>query len=246
MVDNNIQALKEQGNEQFKLRNFEAAKNLYSDAIFNLEISTAPSSNPFSPNEATSNSDDNIKENSNTEIKENLNQEKSNESIPSSNETGEKPEGEKPEEEKPELTPEQKEANYFKATLYANRSACFKELGDVDNCLADADHALALHTPYPKVRMRRFWALRKKGKANDALNEIKKAIEEDPLIEYDYAKEYRDVQKEAAEETEKLKKEAIGTLKDLGNKFLGLFGMSLDNFQMQQNADGGYNIQFKQ
>lgn len=35
-------------------------------------------------------------------------------------------------------------------------------------------------------------------------------------------------------------------LKDIGNSVLGFFGMSLDNFKMQQNQNGGYNIAFKQ
>ena len=134
----------------------------------------------------------------------------------------------------------------LKAALFANRAACFMSLDEPEQCLSDCDRALALKTPYPRVRCRRFWALRKTGKKNDALAELKKAIEEDPEIEKTHAKELREIQKEADEETEKLKEEALGQLKDLGNKFLGLFGLSTDNFQMQKNPDGGYSMQFKQ
>ena len=136
--------------------------------------------------------------------------------------------------------------NDLKAAIYSNRAACNMMLDSVDACLADADHALSLKTPYPRVRTRRFWALRKQGKANDALAELKKAFEEDPELEKSFAKEYSEVQKEAEIETEKLKTEALGQLKELGNKFLGLFGMSTDNFHLQKNPDGGYNVQFKQ
>ena len=133
----------------------------------------------------------------------------------------------------------------LKSVLYGNRAACFMSLEMPELCISDCDKALSFNEHYTKVRLRKFWALRKISKYNDALAEIKKAIEEDPEVEKVHAKEYQEVQKEAAEETEKLKAEAMGQLKDLGNKFLGLFGLSTDNFHLQQNENGGYNIQFQ-
>ena len=35
-------------------------------------------------------------------------------------------------------------------------------------------------------------------------------------------------------------------LKGIGNSVLGYFGMSLDNFKLEQGPGGGYNISFKQ
>jgi tetratricopeptide (TPR) repeat protein len=134
----------------------------------------------------------------------------------------------------------------LKSALFANRAACFMGLNtSPDQCLSDCDRALSIKTPYPRVRCRRFWALRELNKKNDALTELKKAIEEDPSIADSHARELREIQIEADQETEKMKAEAMGQLKDLGNKFLGLFGLSTDNFQMQQGPDGGYNVQFK-
>ena len=41
----------------------------------------------------------------------------------------------------------------------------------------------------------------------------------------------------------KMKDEALGKLKELGNSILGNFGMSLDNFKMNQDpATGSWNI----
>jgi hypothetical protein len=52
------------------------------------------------------------------------------------------------------------------------------------------------------------------------------------------------VEREASAQFEKDKDEMVGKLKDLGNTVLGKFGLSLDNFQVQQNEGGGYNINF--
>ena len=42
-----------------------------------------------------------------------------------------------------------------------------------------------------------------------------------------------------------MKNEVLGNLKGLGNTILGKFGMSLDNFKLNQNPDGTYNIAYQ-
>ncbi len=43
-----------------------------------------------------------------------------------------------------------------------------------------------------------------------------------------------------------MKDEAMSKLKDLGNSILGKFGMSLDNFKVEQGEDGGYSVKMNQ
>ena len=53
-----------------------------------------------------------------------------------------------------------------------------------------------------------------------------------------------ELEKLQKEKFDNMKDEVVGGLKQLGNMFLGNFGMSMDNFAMNQNQDGTYNVQF--
>ena len=54
------------------------------------------------------------------------------------------------------------------------------------------------------------------------------------------------LQRKHDEKLEEMKTEALGKLKELGNSFLGNFGMSLDSFKMEQDkTTGSWSIRFE-
>ena len=52
--------------------------------------------------------------------------------------------------------------------------------------------------------------------------------------------------RELTQEREREKEEMMGKLKEVGDKFLGWFGLSTDNFKFEkQGEQGGYGLKFE-
>jgi tetratricopeptide (TPR) repeat protein len=98
---------------------------------------------------------------------------------------------------------------------------------------------------YIKAYVNRMLIFYKLGDYIEALDDFNKIKE----LDYSIYQKYRHMEKELNYKAEIKKKEmteeVMGKLKDVGNSFLGLFGLSTDNFKLQQGAGGGYNIQFQ-
>ena len=56
----------------------------------------------------------------------------------------------------------------------------------------------------------------------------------------------RELPAKIEERNEKMKAEMMDNLKKLGNMVLKPFGLSTENFKLEQNEGGSYNIQFQQ
>ena len=59
-------------------------------------------------------------------------------------------------------------------------------------------------------------------------------------------KAVRELPAKIEERNEKMKAEMMDNLKKLGNMVLKPFGLSTENFKLEQNESGSYNIQFNQ
>ncbi|PZC70667.1 hypothetical protein B5X24_HaOG215303 [Helicoverpa armigera] len=110
----------------------------------------------------------------------------------------------------------------------------------------DCTKAIELDDKYLKAYIRRAQSYEATEKFDEALADFKKILELDP----DH-KEARQATIRLPplieEKNEKLKTEMLGKLKDLGNMILKPFGLSTENFQMEQDpVSKGYKINFKQ
>ena len=168
--------------------------------------------------------------------------------VPAAAENGEGESGgketqqpEKEQEEESEPFAEHKEDC---AVYYCNRAACLVHLGKDQEAVDDCTVALKLKPGYLKALLRRAQACERLDKLEDALRDYKEIVAQEPGNRTVKAK-IPGLEKECAARMEKLKEETLGKLKDLGNSVLSNFGLSLDNFKMQQDpSTGSYSISF--
>lgn len=125
-----------------------------------------------------------------------------------------------------------------------NRAACAVKLGRPrTEVIEDCTAALELKPGYVKALMRRSAAYEADEKFDEAIADLEAAIAEDPTAQR--RQKLEELRSKRSQRDEQLKDEALGKLKDLGNSLLGNFGMSLDNFALEQTETGGYNVSYK-
>lgn len=133
-----------------------------------------------------------------------------------------------------------------RAILFSNRAACRMKKSEYEEAILDSNKALELHPQYLKALLRRAELYEKVDKLEEALADYQKVVEMDPSQHPARAACLR-LPEQIKEKNEKMKEEMIGKLKELGNMVLKPFGLSTENFQLNQDPNsGGYNISFKQ
>ncbi|XP_017016741.1 tetratricopeptide repeat protein 1 [Drosophila kikkawai] len=133
-----------------------------------------------------------------------------------------------------------------RAVLYGNRAAAKIKLDANKAAIDDCTKAIELWPEYVRVLLRRAKLYEQDDKPDEALTDYKRVTELDPG-----QPEAREAQVRLPpiinERNEKLKNEMMSSLKDLGNMILKPFGLSTQNFQMQQDPNtGSYSINFNQ
>ncbi|KAK7109447.1 tetratricopeptide repeat protein 1-like [Littorina saxatilis] len=133
-----------------------------------------------------------------------------------------------------------------RSIMLSNRAACYMKEEKYDEAVKDCSKAIDLQPTYIKAINRRADAFEKLEKLEEALKDHQKILELDRTQANSYHTCMR-LESEIKERNEKMKDEMIGKLKDLGNLVLRPFGLSTNNFQLNQDPNsGGYSVQFVQ
>ena len=128
--------------------------------------------------------------------------------------------------------------------LNCNKGICFNKLNDYDKALDSFKAALRYNKDYSKALCNKMLLLNKKEEYLEAYEDFKRL----KTLDYNLWENYRHMENGLAYQAEIQKKkmtdDMLGKLKDVGNTILGKFGLSLNNFQMTPNGQGGYSIQY--
>ncbi|XP_076026598.1 tetratricopeptide repeat protein 1 [Genypterus blacodes] len=133
-----------------------------------------------------------------------------------------------------------------RAVLFSNRAAARLHLGLKDQALSDCSRAIDLKPDYVRALLRRAELHEQTEKLEEALQDYKKVVELDP-DQIRARQACMRLPQQIHERNEKLKEEMISKLKDLGNMILQPFGLSTNNFQVNQDSgSGSYSVNFVQ
>ncbi|TPX39788.1 hypothetical protein SeMB42_g01156 [Synchytrium endobioticum] len=135
-----------------------------------------------------------------------------------------------------------------RAIFNSNLAACHFLKQRWDDVVKSCTKAIDLNPDYIQAIRRRASANEKLNRSSSlsaALEDYKKLLQLDPNNK-EAAKAIKSLPPRIQVRQEEEKEEMMGKLKDLGNQFLGMFGLSTDNFQMKQDpATGNYAMNFQ-
>jgi len=132
-----------------------------------------------------------------------------------------------------------------RSVLYANRAQMKRSMGLNDLAVKNCSKAIELNPNYLKALLRRAEIYEETDKLDEALADYKTVLTLDPR-NVTANKAVRELPAKIEERNEKMKAEMMDNLKKLGNMVLKPFGLSTENFKLEQNEGGSYNIQFNQ
>lgn len=143
------------------------------------------------------------------------------------------------------LAPDMPSSVEIRSTCHSNRAICYLKLGKYEDTIKECTKALELNPSYIKALLRRAEAHEKLEHFEEAIADMKRILELDPLNDQ-AKKSIRRMEPLAEQKREKMKEEMIGKLKEMGNSLLGRFGMSVDNFKAVKDPNtGSYSISFQ-
>ncbi|KAI3383938.1 hypothetical protein SNEBB_006847 [Seison nebaliae] len=129
--------------------------------------------------------------------------------------------------------------------LFQNRAACFLREKKKQEALEDLNASIQFNENYIKAYLKRAKLLEEMGKLDEALADYKTVNEKDKNVRECYVEMMR-LEELIRTRNEKMKEEMMGKLKDLANTCLKPFGLSTNNFQVQQDpSSGSYSINMK-
>jgi len=251
-VVSQAQEVKEEGNRRFAEGDFSTAAELYTraiDLLTNYSASLLPPSTAESPSNLDNNA--NHQRNASNDEPQSTPSEAHNDNnleSDSHDKASFSEEQHSPTKEeihtgnKPKIL---EKFSSYTSVYYCNRGACFLNQRQFDKCVSDCTVAIALQPHYMKALLRRAKAQEELGKFREALRDYEDVLNKDATVK-EALQAVRTLPPRVKEQEEREKAEVLGKLKDLGNSFLGLFGMSLDNFKMQQDPNsGGYSVNYQ-
>ncbi|KZT41390.1 hypothetical protein SISSUDRAFT_1042979 [Sistotremastrum suecicum HHB10207 ss-3] len=142
------------------------------------------------------------------------------------------------------------ECRKARSILNGNIGACYVKLEKLEDAVKSCTEALADDPSYIK-------ALYRRATSNDALGtwssltsaqedytRLQEILEPSDSRLSQIKRALRGIEPRCKAAQKKETDEMMGKLKDLGNSFLGNFGLSTNNFKFEPNGQGGYSMNF--